>query len=136
MNLLRDLSIHEPADLFNFLRMDISAFEYLQSKVKRLIEKENTVMRYAVSPREHLTKTLRYLASGNSYENLKFLSAVSPQLLGKIIPETCWAIFKTMKQEFLKVRLTFIEIPENYFFFAVIICIFLFCVCITNNSWV
>jgi hypothetical protein len=56
-------------------------------------------MRYAVSPRERLTITLRYLATGNSYEDLKFLSAISPQLLGKIILETCWAIFNNFNFE-------------------------------------
>lgn len=111
MNLLRDLSVHEPVDLFNFLRMNKCAFEGLLKKVNPLIKKKDTVMRYAVSPRERLTITLRYLATGNSL-NLKFLSAISPQLLGKIIPETCWAIFNTMKQEFLKVNVTFIKLKS------------------------
>lgn len=50
-------------------------------------------MREAVSAEERLIATLRYLAVGNSYEDLKFTTAISPQLLGRIIPETCTAIY-------------------------------------------
>ncbi|XP_046687152.1 putative nuclease HARBI1, partial [Homalodisca vitripennis] len=44
----------------------------------------------------------QFLASGRSYENLKFSCAISPQALGKIIPETCAAIFDVLKEDFLK----------------------------------
>jgi hypothetical protein len=49
-------------------------------------------MRDAISAEERLVTTLRFLATGRSYEDLKFSCVISPQLLGKIIPETCRAI--------------------------------------------
>ncbi|CAH1979165.1 unnamed protein product [Acanthoscelides obtectus] len=67
-----------------------------------LIQRNTTHMREAVSSRERLIATLRYLATGKSVEDLKFSCAISPQLLGKIIPETCWALFMTLKNEYLK----------------------------------
>ena len=50
-------------------------------------------MRNAISAEERLVATLRYLATGCSYEDIKFRTGISPQALGKIIPETCEAIY-------------------------------------------
>ena len=61
-------------------------------------------MRQAVIPYKKLTATLRFLATGRSYEDLKFSTIMSPQALGKIIPETCCAIYKVLK-EYYKVRI-------------------------------
>ena len=60
-------------------------------------------MGQAVTPHERLTATLRYLATGRSYEDLKFSTIMSPQALGKTIPENCRAIYKVLK-EYCKVR--------------------------------
>jgi len=56
-------------------------------------------MRRAITPRERLSVTLRFLATGRSYEDLKFSAAISPQALGVIIPETC-----VLKKDYLKVE--------------------------------
>ena len=69
-----------------------------------LIEKKNTVMRNAIPPNERLTATLRFLAAGRSYEDLKFTTIISPQALGYIVPETCEAIYKVLHKDYLKVR--------------------------------
>lgn len=65
-------------------------------------------MREAVSTEERLIATLRYLAVGNSYEDLKFTTAISPQLLGRIIPETCTAIYEGLVEDYMKVCYTLI----------------------------
>lgn len=44
----------------------------------------------------------RFLATGWKYECMKFSAIISPQVLGKIIPETCDAIYKVIRQEYLK----------------------------------
>ncbi|VVC94454.1 unnamed protein product [Leptidea sinapis] len=54
-------------------------------------------MRQAITPHERLTATLRFLANGRTYEDLKFTTLISPQSLGRIIPETCEAIFNALK---------------------------------------
>ena len=43
-------------------------------------------MRRAVTRHEIITATLRFLATGRSYEDIKFSTIISPQALGKIIP--------------------------------------------------
>jgi hypothetical protein len=86
MNLLRELRVSSK-----------------RTKVAPHISKQNTIMRDAISAEERLTITLRFLATGRSYEDLKFTCAISPQSLRIIVPETCCAIYKTLKKEYLKV---------------------------------
>ncbi|RUM45877.1 MAG: hypothetical protein DSY80_02855 [Desulfocapsa sp.] len=69
--------------------MNGNSFDELLAMVTPLIEKQKTIMRDPISPSERLSVTLRYLATGNSFEDLKFSSAVSP---GKIVIETCEAL--------------------------------------------
>jgi len=61
-------------------------------------------MRCAITPHERLSVTLRFLATGRSYEDLKCSTAISPQALGVTIPETCAAIYEVLKKDYLKVR--------------------------------
>ena len=76
--------------------MNESTYLILLSTVSPLIQKKTT-MREAITPHERLTVTLRFLATGRIYEDLKFST------LGKIIPETCRAIYKVLK-EYYKAR--------------------------------
>jgi hypothetical protein len=99
---LKELRFH-PKDWHNFLRMNVSTYLTLLSKVSPLIQKKTT-MRQAVTPLERLTATLRFLATGRNYEDLKFSTIMSPQTLGKFIRETCRAFYKVLK-EYCKVRL-------------------------------
>ncbi|XP_008181021.1 uncharacterized protein LOC103308774 [Acyrthosiphon pisum] len=102
MNLLHELQSNEPADFKNYLRMENHTFYELLDLVRPLIEKQNTIMRESISAEERLVATLRFLATGRSYEDLKFSCAISAQALGKIIPETCWAIYEVLRQQYLK----------------------------------
>lgn len=61
-------------------------------------------MRLAISPHERITATLRFLATGRSYADLKFSTIISPQAIGYIIPETCIAIHQVLHQDYLKVK--------------------------------
>lgn len=102
VNLLAELKL-EPGDWFNYLRMDEETYLELLTLVTPLIQKKSSHLREAISPHERLTVTLRYLATGRSYEDLKFSTAISAQSLGQIIPETCAAIYTILKDEYLKV---------------------------------
>ena len=61
----------------------------LLSILDPVLKKQDTVLRQSISSHERLTATLRFLATGCSYEDLKFSTRISPQALGQIIPETC-----------------------------------------------
>ncbi|XP_045489739.1 uncharacterized protein LOC123690374 [Pieris rapae] len=101
-NLLSELSL-EPTDWRNFLRMDEQTYFKLLGLVTPIIKKNDTNMRQAITAHERLCATLRFLASGTTYENLKFETAISAQCLGTIIPETCKAIITVLKS-YMKVN--------------------------------
>ncbi|GFN94113.1 hypothetical protein PoB_002061900 [Plakobranchus ocellatus] len=86
--LLLELSHNEASDFKNFLRMDIESYNELLQMFEPLIVKQTTNMRQSISPTERLSITLRYLATGNTFEDLKFASAIAPQTIGKIVIET------------------------------------------------
>lgn len=101
-NLLSELRLNCKDDYGNFLRMDSQTFDELLYMVKPLIEKQNTVLREAITPNMRLSATLRYLATGDKFEDLKFITAISPRSLGLIVIETCEAIC-TCLSSFIKV---------------------------------
>lgn len=93
MTLLDELAISEPQDFKNYLRMNEEIFEELLNHVSRYIGRQDSHLRDSIPARERLVATLQFLASGRSYENLKFSCAISPQALGIIIPETCGVLY-------------------------------------------
>ncbi|CAH1958474.1 unnamed protein product [Acanthoscelides obtectus] len=100
INLVNELEF-APKDWHNYLRTNEETYLKLLSMVTPLIKKQDTVMRKAISPHERLTATLRFLATGRNYEDLKF-TTISPQALGVIIPETCEAIYKVLRKDYFK----------------------------------
>ncbi|CAH2085196.1 unnamed protein product [Euphydryas editha] len=95
-NLLEELRLF-PRDWFNYLRMTEVVYLNLLKLVTPMIEKRSTNMRESISPHERLSATLRFLATGRNYEDLKYSTLISPQALGRIIPETCAAILDALK---------------------------------------
>lgn len=49
-------------------------------------------MRKSIPASQRLSITLRYLASGADFEDLKFQACIAPRTLSDIIIETCEAI--------------------------------------------
>lgn len=103
MVLLKELSVEEPLDYKNYLRMSEESFNYLLNIIAPKIAKQWTVLRDPITPEEKLTATLRFLATGCTYEELKFSTRISAQALGKIIPLVCQSIYDSLKHEYLKV---------------------------------
>ncbi|KAL4718659.1 hypothetical protein ACJJTC_013388 [Scirpophaga incertulas] len=88
MTLIEELRDNYPDDFKNYLRMDNQLFNMLLNKIKHKISKQDTVMRESIDARARLAATLRYLATGRSFEDLKFSTGISAPSLSKIIPET------------------------------------------------
>ena len=85
-HLLREL-LPYPEDVHTFLRMDENSYLELLDLVRPRIEKQSTVLRSPIDPHQRLMATLRYLATGASYQDLKFSTRISAQALSNIIPE-------------------------------------------------
>jgi len=104
--LLTELRNFEKNDFKNFLRMDDECFDEILNLVNPFIKKQNTSMREAIPASQRLSVTLRYLATGNTFEDLKFISAISPQSIGKIVIETCEALIYCLRN-YIKVSYIF-----------------------------
>jgi len=102
--LLRELRENDPDDFKNYLRMNTTDFDYLLEIVGPALQKQDTIMRNSINPEERLVATLRFLATGRSYEDLKFSTRISAPSLSNIIPETCKAIYEALRTEFMKVK--------------------------------
>ena len=61
------------------------------------ITKQDTVLRDAISPRVRLAITLRFIASGDSYRSLEYMSRVSYKTISKFVPEVLQAIWNALK---------------------------------------
>ncbi|GFS22287.1 nuclease harbi1-like protein [Elysia marginata] len=59
-------------------------------------------MREAISPHKRLTATLHFLATGATYQNLKFTSCISAPSLSQIIPQTCSVIYGALVADYIK----------------------------------
>ncbi|XP_062602287.1 uncharacterized protein LOC134263958 [Saccostrea cucullata] len=90
--------------------MDEDSFMELLHLVTPHIKRRNTVMRDAIPPAERLSITLRFLATGDTYQSLVYLYRIPKQTLSTIIPETCTAIYNVLKERYLKVPST----PEEW----------------------
>ena len=62
--LMKELSTLDVSSYRNFVRMDSTTFEVLLNMVAPKIQKQNTVMREAISPGERIALTFLFLAHG------------------------------------------------------------------------
>ncbi|KAJ8955928.1 hypothetical protein NQ317_007674, partial [Molorchus minor] len=60
----------------NFLRMDHSRFLMLHNVIEHYISKQDTQMRGCINSRLQLATTLRFLATGDSYKSLEYLTRI------------------------------------------------------------
>ena len=109
-SLIQELQLSSPLDYKNYLRMDLHTFGDLLQMVSPHIYKQDTQLRDAISPKQRLFATLRYLASGLTYEALKFETVIAAQTLGQIIIQTCEAIINVLKK--------YIQVSSLFFTFS------------------
>lgn len=91
--------------------MDVVQFGNLLQMVYSLIEKEDTQMRMAMTPKTKLEVTLRYLATGDTFKSLKYVFRAPECTISILfIPEVLTAIPQVLKL-FIKVSMI---IKNNY----------------------
>jgi hypothetical protein len=71
ISLLSELKIYD-RDWHNYLRMNEETYLNLLSLITPSIKKQGMIMREAATPHERVPATLRFLATGRSYEHLKY----------------------------------------------------------------
>ncbi|XP_062412373.1 uncharacterized protein LOC134102312 [Sardina pilchardus] len=79
------------------LRMDVDDFNFLLDKVQPLIQRKDTTLRKAITARQRLSVTLRFLATGESFRSLCFQYRIGRSTIGQIVTETCEALCVVLK---------------------------------------
>ena len=96
--LIKELKLYDHEYFFKQFRMLPDKFEKLLSFVAPLILKSSE-RREAISPEERLCITLRYLVTGDAQITIAASYRVSPTTVGRIISETCEAIWLVLIRE-------------------------------------
>ncbi|XP_036436857.1 protein ANTAGONIST OF LIKE HETEROCHROMATIN PROTEIN 1-like [Colossoma macropomum] len=84
------------------LRMTAEEFDFLLERVAPLITKEDTRFWKAISARERLSVTLRFLATGETFQPLGFQYRIGSTTVSQIVLSTCEALYEVMKDDYLK----------------------------------
>ncbi|KAK2555533.1 Protein ANTAGONIST OF LIKE HETEROCHROMATIN PROTEIN 1 [Acropora cervicornis] len=77
-------------------------FIELLSVIGPLVPKQDTPMRMSTPPGERLALTLRYLATGESFQSLSFQFRIGRTTIGEIVMQVCTAMLNTLKETYLK----------------------------------
>ncbi|XP_050304991.1 uncharacterized protein LOC126742384 [Anthonomus grandis grandis] len=77
--------------------MSSSNFNNLLVRIGPSIARRDTKWRKAIPAKIRLAVTLRFLATGDSYQSLHYLFKISPQVISEIVPEVCSAIIEALK---------------------------------------
>lgn len=101
-NLLLELNMGDASGFRNFTRMSSADFELLTNMIAPLISKKDTNFRKAITVKERLAVTLRFLATGDSFQSLAYLFHISKQAISLIVPEVCGALVEVLK-DYIKV---------------------------------
>ncbi|XP_017476301.1 PREDICTED: uncharacterized protein LOC108366407 [Rhagoletis zephyria] len=104
-NLYRELE-HEDADFFKLcLRMTTQQFDFLLEKVAPLIQKQDTIMREALTPRIKLLMALKFLATGDNYLSLSEAFRVSRSSICVLLKDVLDAIYEVLEE--------YIQVPST-----------------------
>lgn len=95
--LIEELKLYDHEYFFKQFRMLPTKFEELLSFVAPLVTK-SSIRREVISPEERLCITLRYLVTGDAKITIASSYRVSPTTVGRIISETCAAIWTVLME--------------------------------------
>ena len=96
--LIRDMCLYDEEYFFKYFRMNSTQLELLLSKVAPLIQKSSK-LRECIGPPERLCVTMKYLTTGDAQSTIAKTFRMSPSVVGRIIEETCSAIWETLSME-------------------------------------
>ena len=100
-NLLNELRLQDKESYRHYLRMNTATFDELLARVGPTITKKTTCMRIPISPEEKLAVTIRFLATGESFESLQYQYRIHRTTIAQFVPEVCFQIYKILKDEYL-----------------------------------
>lgn len=104
--ILVHFSPEDPACFTNYTRLQEEYWNELLTLVTPLILKKDTVMRKAISPKDILSVTLRYLATGNTFQDLSYSTQIAPNTISNIVRSTLIAIIQILEDRVISLPST------------------------------
>ena len=101
-NLMQELATECPELFKNYTRMSKTVFDEIVEAVTPLIQKQRTNFRRPVPPGLRVAVTIRFLATGDTYQSLSFAFRVAANTISLIVPETCRAIISVYGETLVK----------------------------------
>ncbi|KAK3894801.1 hypothetical protein Pcinc_001458 [Petrolisthes cinctipes] len=102
--LVKALSLKDHDSFRFYHRVNQEHVTELLSLVEPRIRKQDTKIRMAVTAHDHLSVTLRYLATGESKQSLGYAYRISLNLLSKIIPQVCDALYEFLHNNYMNIQ--------------------------------
>ncbi len=97
--LMSELEVEDPAAFKNFLRVEPAMFREMLNQLGSAIAKQDTFYRKLLHPGLRLAITLRFLATGDSYNSLMYGFCVAHNTISCIVSEECAAIIQEYQDE-------------------------------------
>ncbi|XP_057302741.1 uncharacterized protein LOC130636907 [Hydractinia symbiolongicarpus] len=105
-SILSELRLQDTEHFRYYLRMNTETFVELLEKVRPYITKQTTSCRKPISAEEKLSVTLRFLATGESYQSLMYQFRMSDKTISLFVPIVARAIYRVLKKDYLRLPQT------------------------------
>ena len=119
-NIVKELKVEDRIGFREMFRMDVTDFDFLLSEISHLIcpsQMSNSGGHSPIMPDERLALTLRYIATGESFQSLSFQFRISLNAVSYIIKGCCEALVEKLVPVFLKLPSSereWIEISKKF----------------------
>ena len=97
--------------------MSVVEFNYLEEAITPYVKLQDTSFRPAISVREQLGITLRFLATGDSFRSMTYQGLMSASSVTRIVPRVCRALIEVLKDEIKVSEISFCLLFSWYIFF-------------------
>ena len=104
-NIVKELKVEDRLGFREMFRMDVEDFEFMLGKISHLIsprQMSNFRGHLPIMPDERLALTLRYIATGESFQSLSFQFRISLNAVSYIIKGSCNALVDELVPVFVK----------------------------------
>ena len=106
-NIVRELQLEDTEGFKEMMRMDFKHFNEILNLIAPDITPQEIIGgNKVISAAERLTVTLRFLATGETFQSLSFQFCISDRAISYIVKEVCNAIVKYLVPLYLKVPST------------------------------
>lgn len=87
--ILKELAIEDSAGFAEYMTIPHRKFNGLLKIIGPLVQKKDTPMQNSIPPGERLALTLKYLATGDSFQSSSFQFRIGRTIIGEIVMKLC-----------------------------------------------